>query len=233
MRRTRHQITNTQTWYPATQNIDKMERAMVNVMTKLQGVTPADVIDWVVPAEELALLRAATPHAEVNSSSYSSDQMRNINFPFGKVTLYLDFVHMGVIPPKKNLITIQPDAPKAGQLRTCMETVMGIVTQFNKLRHILGRFKALNVTPGAAKYYFPTLQCLLPRDHAFFSVTGTRFRQVHFEYETMEYMREAPEILAKGLLVDPNVNGKDKPGRSLFRVDCGNSQVFVLLSKGE
>jgi hypothetical protein len=233
MARRRIHTINTQTWEPALSAINKMERAMVNVMVKLGGVTPSDVIDWLVPAEQLALLRAATPHAELNSSSFSSDQMRSIQFPFAKVTFYLDFVHMGCIPPKKGLIAPQPSAPKAAELRAAMATISGIVTQHNKLRSILRWFTQHEVTAGAARHYFPTLQSLLPTDHRFFEVKGGRFKDAHIPYDIAECLREAPEIIAKGLLVDPNRNGKDKEGRSLVRVNVDGSHVFVLMSKGE
>jgi hypothetical protein len=232
MRRRTHTI-NTQTWEPALSAINKMERAMVNVMVKLQGVTPADVVDWLVPPEALFALQAATPHAELNSSSFSSDQMRSIQFPFAKVTFYLDFVHMGCIPPKKNLITVQPNAPKAPELRAAMVTIHGIVTQHDKLRSILRWFTQHEVTVGAARHYFPTLQSLLPTDHKFFEVKGGRFKDVHIPYDTAEFLREAPEIIAKGLLVDPIRNGQDKPGRALVRASLEGSHVFVLMSKGE
>jgi len=228
----RQHTVNTQTWEPAITNINRMERAVVNLMTKLPDVTPADVVDWVVPAEELRLLRAASPHTDLNSSSFSSDQMRSFTFPFGKITMYLDFVHMGCIPPKKSLIAIQSDTPKAGVLRAAMETVVSTVTQHSKLRTILAKFKHFNVTPGAARHYFPTLQSLLPTDHAFFKVSGERFKDVYLDHDTVELLREAPEIIARGLLCNPNVNGKDKPGRSLFRVQVSSEQqVFTLLAK--
>jgi hypothetical protein len=210
-----------------------MEKAVVNLMAKTTGIAVTDVLDWVVPAEQLALLRAASPYAELHSSNFSSDQMRSVVFPFGKVTFYLDFVHMGCIPPCKSLINIQPNASKASELRAIVETVARITTQHAKLRHILRVFTSLQVTPGAARHYFPTLQSLLPSDHAFFSVKGDRFRNVFFDHETTEYLREAPEIIARGLLCDPRTNGKDKPGRELVRVQINSvsHQVFSLFNK--
>jgi hypothetical protein len=223
---------NTQTWYPARVNISRMERAMVNLMATLPGVSTDDVLDCLVPKEELTLLRAATPHAELSPNSYTGDQKRDLDFPFGKVTLYIDFVAMKVIPPRTGYVKLQADAPKAETLRKCMETTVDIVKRHNKLRTILQAFDRLNVTPGAARHYWPTLQSLLPSDHAYFSVKGDRFRDVPFDYETTCLLREAPEIVAKGLLCEPMVNGKDKPGRALLRLRPEDSdQVFALITK--
>lgn len=236
MARKRLRTINTQTWEPALQNINRMERALVNMMavSKLNSVTPSDVLDWMMPAEQLAVLRAASPFAEMSNSSFLSDGSRRIKFPFGAVTFYLDFIQIGIIPPNSKFIDIQPDAPKADDLRACVETIANIVSQYNKLRVILHEFKEKEVTPGAARYYWPTLQSLLPSDHVFFS-SGTRFREVALTHVTIELLREAPEIVAKGLLCDPNTNGKDKMGRSLVRVRPGDTigqQVFTLFSKG-
>jgi len=224
---------NTQTWYPARVNISRMERAMVNLMAPLpKEVTTDDVLDCLVPKEELALLRAATPHAELANSSYTGGQQRDLDFSFGKVTLYIDFVAMKIIPPRTGYVKLQVDTPKAETLRRCMETTVDIVRRHNKLRTILQEFDRLNVTPGAARHYWPTLQSLLPTDHVYFSVKGDRFRDVPFDYETTCLLREAPEIVAKGLLCEPTVNDRDKPGRALLRLRPeGSDQVFALIIK--
>jgi hypothetical protein len=109
-----------------------------------------------------------------------------------------------------------------------MEKLLGICSQHNKLRRILHAFHNNKVTAGAARHYWPTLQSLLPSDHAFFQVKGDRYKDVNFDYETVEMLREAPEIVAKGLLCDPNTNGGYKKGKPLIRVTVGSQMHYLF-----
>jgi hypothetical protein len=233
MARRRQSTSNTRTWDPAQTNINRMERAVINRSIRTDGITPADVVDWLVPPEPLGRLRAAYSDAETNMSGYSSDTSCTIRFPFAKITYHIDFLHCGCLPPKRALISVQPDVPKAEGLRAISEQAAHIVGQHNKLRKILQWFTSSEITAGAARHYFPTLQSLLPSDHKFFEVKGDRFRDVHIPYEIAELLREAPEIVARGVLAEPNVNGRDRPGRALVRIQHESGYIFTLMAKGE
>jgi len=225
MGRQRQHTINTQTWEPALTCINRMEKAMVRVMVKTGDLTYHDMIDWLLPPEPLQAMRVAAPYADLSRGSDVSK-----DFDFGnKASFALDFANMGYITPKRSLFAIQHDNKNHMQFAGIISKVIGIVIQHNKLRTILAHFRNKNVTPGAAKHYWPTLQSLLPSDHAFFQVKGDRFKDVFFEQNVMEHLREAPEIVAKGLLCDPNVNGLYRSNeRVLIRMSVDQSQYFPL-----
>jgi hypothetical protein len=217
---------NTVSWEAAISNINQMERAVVNVMVKPGDLTHNDVLDCVVQPEPLGLLRAAFPHSGIGTVH---DNARDYEFAGGKVTLYFDFVAMNVVPPKKSVMDLQHTAPKINQFNTMMDKLLGICSQHAKLRRILRKFDLHRVTVGAARHYWPTLQSLLPGDHAFFAVKGDRFKDVDFDYETIELLREAPEIVAKGLLCEPAVNGEYKKGKVLIRAMVGSQMHYLFM----
>jgi hypothetical protein len=210
-------------WEPAINNVNRMERAMVNVMVRTD-MTYNDALDCLIQPEPLKLLRDAFPHF----SGGSGDQFNDYEFPAGKVTLYFDMISMGVVPCQRKVMVLQHTAPHILQLTAMMDKMLGICSQLRKLRRILHDFHDKQVTPGAARHYWPTLQSLLPADHDFFRVKGDRFKDVFFDHATVELLREAPEIVAKGLLCDPNTNGGFKRGKTLIRAITNSSQMHYL-----
>jgi len=120
------------------------------------------------------------------------------------------------------------DAPKAEQLYRWIETISEIVMQHNKLRSIVKWLTTNNVTPGAARNCFPSLQSLLPPDHAFHKVSGDRHKPIAIPLDIAELLREAPEIVAQGLLINPKVNGA--PVESPIKIDVEGGQYLSLFS---
>jgi len=216
----------TDIYQSAIYSIGKMERAVVRLMAPTEGLTPADVLDWIIPPDELKLLRATLPYAQVGDGSYSAE----FRTPYGKVDGMLRYVAMGCVPPKSKLVAVQPEAPKHEQLMSMVEAIADIAKQFDKLRSIVRHFNT-GITPGAAKHYFPAMQSLLDAGHPFHKVDGERHKAVPFTYEMAEMLREAPEIVAKGLLCDPNANGGSSTSCMTMRVGDGDQYFAIFPEK--
>jgi hypothetical protein len=203
-------------------NINTMERAVVRVMATPEELVPDDVLEWLVAPEPLQQLRAAFPYA--HSFNYSGTS--KIDFPFAKTTFVLDYGKLCCVPPKDGMMKLHFDAPKHEELWLWIEDVNTIVKQHDKLRTIVRWLTANNVTPGAARNCFPALQSLLPPDHPFHKVTGDRYKPIAIPLDIAELLREAPEIVAQGLLINPKVNGVYTD--SVVKIDIDGGQYLAL-----
>lgn len=200
---------------PALSVIIQMEYNVVAAVAPLDDLTPDDFLDWLIPADDLKLLRAAFPVAEEPSS-------RSIGTK--DFQLYVEFERHKCLSPKelKNL-KLQP-SPKALACQRFVDVATEVHTDFNKLRKIVDYFNEETIAPGAARHYFPALQSLLPKSHPFFSVSGDRYREVAIPHGITELLREAPEIVAKGLVCPARESASTSMGLYVH----GNSQCFHM-----
>lgn len=199
--------------------IRNMERKVINALASTDGLTPDDFLDWLYPAEVLKLLRAAAPHAAIGSGLSTIDEF---DMPLGnEVQFWVEFKKLNCVVPASGLVSLQANAPKADLCYNYVDTVCKIHQDYNKLRDIVAFFHKANVTPGGARHYWPTMQALLPKDHAFFKVSGERFKEAYFPLEIADKLREAPEIIAKGLIC-PDLLPIQDYGPLRIRANIGN-----------
>lgn len=187
-------------------NINSMERAVVCTMVPNEGLTKDDLLEWLVEPKLLADLR------RLNQLVYTPQRAISLRITAGMDTagIDLDFSKIKVLPPMPEVMRPQIDAPSAERWNAVMGELVTTVTQHTKLRYIVNWFTVNAVTPGAARYYFPSLQSLLPPDHEFFKVSGDRHKEIHLPLDIVDRLREAPEIIARGLLCDPKNNGQGR-----------------------
>lgn len=220
---------STEIYTNAIYNIDKLERAEFRLMAPLEGLLPSDVLDWLIPSAPLRQLRAALPYANVYAGVNSvTFRVPSVDMDMTKVDMRLSYAAIGCVPAKDSLIAIQPEAAKHEQLLALVETLVDITRQYDKLRDIVKYFNSKFVTPGAARYYFPTMASLLPTDHPFHKVGGERFKAVAFPMDITDYLREAPEIIAKGTLCDPAKNGRMPSTSHMVMQVNGEGQYFAI-----
>jgi hypothetical protein len=177
--------------------INALEANVVRAMCPVEDLKPEDFLEWLLPPDVLAKLRAAWPHVQNKTGSDTSNITRDLDFACGKVCFSIDYGALKCLVPDDKLVV--PHYVNTRMVEY-VESIGEIAKQYEKLRQIVWHFSRNTITPGAAKHYWPTLQPLLPEDHPFHKVTGDRYRAHALPYTIAENLREAPEIVAKGLL---------------------------------
>lgn len=201
-----------------------MERAVIyrSVDTPFSA---SELVDCLFPAESLAKLRAAFPVAYTEGlpgQGYEELMLNGARVKFG-----VSFHELGLLRPHGNPV-LQNSAAKFAEVSAALHEVVQIVDDFNVIRSIVDWFHDHKVTPGCARYYFPGLCTLLPRDHVINQVDSTRFRDIVLDSQIAGLLRRAPEIIARGLLTDPDHSGAMRSDCNI-RLQINDGQNFAFI----
>lgn len=163
--------------------------------------TQNDVIKWMFPKNTRDKLIAAYPLA----GSYSNQGVYDILSPTtaDKIEINFNFENIGMLVPKDSAIKI--DLIKAQPLFDVIHHLCHINGQFALVSHVLQWMDA-NCTPGAVKYYWPTMLALAPQCDALHGSAPKRFQQPKNIGAMLPLIRETAAIVATALLID-----KDAP----------------------
>lgn len=218
--RRRSRNSNFTLYEAANYRINALEANTVRAMCLPGDITPDHFLEWLIEPDILSKLRAAW---QFTASRNHTDFTPAFRFACGVVTFNIDYGKLKCLAPDNKYVKPQGSND---HMIDYVESIGAVANQYNKLRRIITEFHRQKVTPGAAKYYFPTLQPLLPEDHPFHKATGERHRSFAFPYEITEYLREAPEIIGKGLLCGGTT--AFRRGILLIQMQIGDGQFFQL-----
>ncbi len=202
--------------------IDKMEAAVV-YRTVTCDFTTRDVANWLWPAEIVEALTRVFPYAHERYTFREHHEE--------EITLREDFD----IRFKLHLAPLRMASPDDGHCAPIENTypsiwrvlaeVKAIHAQYNKVRACVSWMNK-NATVGAARFYFPSLGCLLPADHAFHKADGQRYKEPAVDMSKINVLlREVGAIVTSGLLADPE--HVENPNKE-FGIKVG-SQMFMLI----
>lgn len=181
-----------------------------------------DVAHWLFPEEIICKLKAAFPV----SAAYSGDYSLDVQVPSGeKVELFLDFDDIAMQCPKQNIPLFTSESLAAPSILGVLQEIVDINKQFDKVRKVIEWFGEHKVTPGAARYYWPTILSLLPASHAVHETSGDRYREVTGIGEIIPLLRETAGIVASAHLC-PH---KETLAISRYRMKAEFTQVFAVL----
>ncbi len=204
--------------------IDKMEVAVV-YRTVTCDFTTRDVANWLWPAEVVEALTRVFPYAnERYTFRDHHDESITLREDFD-ICFKLHLAPLRMASPDDGHCALQLDTYPA--IWRVLAELGTIHKQYNKVRACVAWMNE-NATLGAAKFYFPSLGCLLPANHAFHNTDGQRYKEPAVNMSGINVLlREVGAIVTSGLLADPDhveITAK------AFGVKVnGTSQMFMLI----
>lgn len=165
--------------------------------------TVNDVVEFCVPSEAVR-----NTCREAYAVAHEHAQYRNVGIvhlrdysppPGNSMALSVDFHVAGMLTPNSQYLTANgPDT--TGIMDTINQTV-SLVAQFSKVNKLLSWMDDHRMTPGAARYYWPSILALLPDTHPVHQTDGQRYRETPGVSEVLDLMRETSAIIASALMV--------------------------------
>lgn len=212
-------------------SINKMERAVIYRTVDRDLFDANDVLEWLVPIEQLRHLRAAYPYTQNVRGLPSFDaSLEVLGAGFHVKFLTTD---MECLPPHDITIT-RADAfmptMKAPAIMGAIHEILTVIFTHNVLRRVVTWFDQEHVSPSFARQYWPSLGALLPSGHPFHNTDGTRFKDMGIPYEIRTDIRMAPEIVTKGLFCRPDDHA-DLEGKPICMVNTEDGQTIPLFTK--
>lgn len=195
----------------AKEAVTNLESAVMGAMVSVD-FTLQDVADAFVPQDSIEKLKAAFPHS--GESHPSVQRWLNETFEGIYCHVRLDFEPLHMCTPLKDLIGLQPGYIQ--RIRPTISAMAAVHVSFNKVRAVVDWLNE-NATPGAARYYWPTICALLPADHVVQQLDGQLYREPVGVSKIIPLMRETSAIVAGALLL---------PAGNTF--DCGKTAHFSL-----
>lgn len=174
--------------------IDAMEKCCC-YRTVTADFTVRDVCEWLWPKEILDKIAAATPYL-YESYSYYDDMVALDGTPFH---IQLDTEIATLYRPRGGVFQLQ-QTPKSPMIEKALLDIARIHRKFQNVRAVVAWLNDY-ATPGATRYYFPSILALLPEDHVLHRVTGEIHSEPRLPIATVaERMREAMTTIAMGLV---------------------------------
>jgi hypothetical protein len=175
--------------------IDHLETRVVTA-TVTPNFTPEDVIKWLFPIGVIEKCRAAFPIVKSLYTSNFSEGPLMIPGCNAPCTVSLDLDKLSMCCPEAGYISILPDA----SIEAALNDIHAVHLSFEKVRRVVN-WLGKHATPGAARYYWPTICSLLPTGHAVFAAAGERYKEPSANAaDIVELMRETSGIVASALL---------------------------------
>lgn len=181
-------------------NIARMESVVI-YRTVTVDFELGDIIAWLWPPPVVQALVNALPHTSGYGSMVREHNLKtlsDIQFSF-----YMDLAGL-MCPPRAGIASPDSTAPKASHIERVIWEIAAITAKYERLRMVvrwLGEF----ATPGAARFYFPSLGGLLSSDHVFHRSNGLRYKEPSASMSDINpLIREAAATVASGLLCEPN-----------------------------
>lgn len=171
--------------------------------------TVNDVVEFCVPSEAVRNTcreAYAVAHEHAQYRNVGMVNLRDYSQPGERMTLSVDFHVAGMLTPNSQYLTANgPDT--TGIMDTINQTA-NLVAQFSKVKKLLTWMDDNRMTPGAARYYWPSILALLPDTHPVYQTDGQRHRETPGVSEVLDLMRETSAIIASALMVG---NGDPPP----------------------
>ncbi len=204
--------------------IDKMERAVV-YRTVTCDFTTRDVVNWLWPAEIVDVLVKVYPYAHERYTFKCRHEEGVTLREDLAIWFKLETNNLGMMSPDDGLCS--PDQSAYLSIWRVLAEVSAIHEQYNKVRRCVTWMNE-NATVGAAKFYFPSLGCLLPAYHPFHKADGQRYKELTVDMSKINVLlREVGAIITSGLLAGPD--HVENPANDFgIRVNS-TSQMFMLI----
>src|SRR5262245_56030801 len=155
---------------PAFSSANMLERKVVFYQADCK-LNMHQLLEVLVPADTLKVLRAAYPFAEDKTSWYRPKITLNGTRYILEYNMLKNEATRCLAPSMANFTDLQP-VPFAEDFAAMLERVKEVHIKFRQLRKVINWLNK-NATLGACRYYFPSAASLLPTDHPFHSI-GTR-----------------------------------------------------------
>jgi len=158
-----------------------------------EPLQPLEVLYWHYPAEVIDGLCHAYPLIRLADRTRTMTQLL-----YAGAILSVDLHAAKCCYPDLGRTAIQ-DTPYTAKYTQTLTELTAEHRQFDKVREVIAWLNA-HATPGAARHYCPWLGSLLPSDHAYHAVKGTKFQDVGIPLDVANTMRECGVIIARALL---------------------------------
>jgi hypothetical protein len=147
---------------------------------------------------------------------------------------YIEVGQLGMCCPGVEQMSIDPEHPAFGRIVETLHAVYAVHKKFNGLRNIITWFNDYEVTPGAARYYFPGIVSLLPPNHAIHKADGVRYKEVTSGNiaDIIPDIREGTGLIGECLLIGEDVGPEKAAPFFTVRFSTAGpstSQGFVIL----
>lgn len=129
--------------------------------------------------------------------------------PIGPVNLTINYRDAGAYPPiKESAMVLQASSDV---LVAFIEKVRAIHEQFEELKAVL-RWLNRNATPGAIRYYFPTVLALCPQSPPIMALqhVPTRYTQPKDINDWMQCIRDASALYAGAQMLPSTAKRRDR-----------------------
>jgi hypothetical protein len=184
----------------ALQNINKLNERVVAVTAPL-AQSAAELLPCMFNAETLDILRKAFPLSVTTSRTGQYPLADNmacyVNIDFDRTNPAI-----AIVPPRANVLHIDPVQGKP--LLDTVEKICKIREKFAVVSHVLSWLDA-NATPGAMRYYWPTMLALAPECPALNVQAPARFIEPVGVAPLLPLIREAASTVASALLLPADV----------------------------
>jgi hypothetical protein len=175
--------------------IDHLEMCVVTA-TVTPNFTPEDVIKWLFSVDVIEKCRAAYPIVRNIYKPTFCEGPLMIPGCYAKCTVSLGLDKLSMCCPNTQHISFSPNAAIA----EAINDTYAVYLSFEKVRQVVD-WLSKHATPGAARYYWPTICSLLPPEHAVFASTGERYKEPSANAaDIVNLMRKTSGIVASALL---------------------------------
>jgi len=165
------------------------------------------VMGWLFPAKTLDILRQAAAVSYESSSRMNYSVAKDVD-----LFVYFDKQTKPMLAPASAAMSIDPVA--ALPLLDTIAQMRKVFESFAAVDHVM-RWLDNNATPGAIRYYWPTMLSLVPDCAAVNIETPTRFIEPKGLAPLLPLLRETATTVASALLLPANDEQGTTKGLSL------------------
>lgn len=194
-----------------------------------------DFLTWLFPERVVQTLTDAFPHTYLRSFQQVSCHENVLLSPYGKYgTFVVNGEQARICTPAPGSAYVNRDHPQHAGITRVLSEIAHMHAQFNKVRDVMDWMEQ-HATPGAARYYCPSMCMLLPTEHPIQQADGIRYKEPTENIAPMiPLIREVAAILTSAKLAEQvplRVYTCDVAIVSVLieNVDRPNSQPFRLL----
>ena len=197
----------------AFKQIDLLEERAIYALVPIE-FTAMDIISAVLDPKHLELLKAVCGLAK---NIYTKQGILLKPYP---ARVALDLEDVGVYPFAEEVCV---PLPETSPISVAVTGILELNKQYDKAREVVKFFNRKG-TPGAARYYWPTMCSLLPAEHAIHKADGAKFRDIDGVGSMINTFRETSAIVA-GSLLFPEIETK----RNKVTLYYGNSKTVGII----
>lgn len=167
------------------------------------------------------------PTSRFDGSAVSENHMAALHPALYRIGVHCESLHMAA--PAAGLIRPNRQHPRFSEFMGAIADTLDVVSRGRKLRKVIEWAIAHNVTPGALRYYCPSVVTLLPSENAIHNSDGFRYKEVADTADVagmIPLFREVAEVVATGALL-PDVDNTRELGVTV-QFSTGVSQYSRL-----